>query len=179
MGQSPKLSAIHKPSTSHFTSYLSFRFSTEPRYIREFLDDPATRSIIGVDPSVPTNFSSCNHDVGSNFHAAQDTLHPTKDYVGALLERGVKILIYAGTYDWICNWVGNERWTLGLEWTGKDAFNEAKLTEWIVEGKVAGKTRSADGLTFATVSHAGHMVCQLVCLFNFVPLIKFVPGTLR
>ncbi|KAF9036904.1 serine carboxypeptidase [Hymenopellis radicata] len=130
----------------------------QTKYIRAFLDDPATRSLIGVDPVVPANFTSCNHDVGSYFHAAQDTLHPTKEYVGALLERGIKILIYVGNYDWICNWVGNERWTLALEWSGQAEFASKELSDWVVDGKAAGKTRSAQGLTFATIFGAGHLV---------------------
>jgi carboxypeptidase C (cathepsin A) len=45
-----------------------------------------------------------------------DEYHPTQFYVASLLDRGIKALIYVGTYDWICNWVGSERWTLALEW---------------------------------------------------------------
>jgi carboxypeptidase C (cathepsin A) len=63
-----------------------------------------------------------------------------------------------GTYDWQCNWVGNYRWTDALEWSGHDAFSSQPLRDWTVNGTVAGKTRSADGLTFATIYGAGHMV---------------------
>ncbi|KAN0101311.1 Alpha/Beta hydrolase fold [Tylopilus felleus] len=70
---------------------------------------PSTRALLGVDPSITSNFSSCNNDV-SNIH------------VSALLERGVRTLIYVGTYDWICDWIGNKRWTLKMPWTGQEAF---------------------------------------------------------
>jgi carboxypeptidase C (cathepsin A) len=80
------------------------------------------------------------------------------DYVGALLARRVRVLIYVGTYDWICNWIGNEAWTLALEWHGQRDFAALPLREWYVDGHVAGKTRHAHGLTFATVDGAGHMV---------------------
>ncbi len=118
------------------------------------------RSLLGVDPEVPQNFSSCNEDIINSFHASQDELHPTitKDHVAALLERDIKVLVYAGANDWICNWVGNERWTLGLEWSGQKEFVSDRLREWHVDGKVAGKTRAAKGLTFATVDGAGHFV---------------------
>lgn len=56
------------------------------------------------------------------------------------------------------NHVGNYRWTEALKWTGHKAFNEQSLREWTVDGKAAGKTRGANGLTFATVVDAGHMV---------------------
>lgn len=87
-----------------------------------------------------------------------DPLHPTDIHIAALLERGVRVLIYVGTYDWICNWVGNERWTLAMDWSGKEAFGSQALREWSVDGKTVGKTRSTKGLTFATVDGAGHMV---------------------
>jgi carboxypeptidase C (cathepsin A) len=92
------------------------------------------------------------------FDAAQDGLHSSTDYVSALLARRVRVLIYVGTYDWICNWIGNEAWTLALEWHGQQDFAALPLREWKVDGHVVGKTRSAHGLTFATVDAAGHMV---------------------
>ena len=32
-------------------------------------------------------------------------MFPTQHYIAALLERGVRVLIYAGANDWVCNWV--------------------------------------------------------------------------
>jgi cathepsin A (carboxypeptidase C) len=122
------------------------------------LDKPDVRSLLGVDPYITGNFSSCSDAVGTAFNRNQDGLHSSFEHVAALLERNVKVLIYVGTYDWICNWVGNERWTLALEWSGQADFVKQALRDWEVDGKVAGKTRSAHGLTFATVNAAGHMV---------------------
>ncbi|KIJ64661.1 hypothetical protein HYDPIDRAFT_90311 [Hydnomerulius pinastri MD-312] len=128
------------------------------KHIRNYLDRPSTRTLLGVDPSVSSNFSSCSDTVGLAFSNTQDMYHPTYTHIAGLLERGVRALIYVGTYDWICNWVGNERWTLQMPWTGQEAFISQSLREWDVDGHVAGKTRSAGGLTFATIDGAGHMV---------------------
>ena len=59
--------------------------------------------------------------------------------------------------------VGNERFTLALEWSGQADFASHELRDWYVGGASAGKTRStSDGLfTFATVHAAGHMVCVI------------------
>lgn len=54
--------------------------------------------------------------------------------------------------------MGNQKWTLGLDWTGSAAYNAQKDRDWSVDGEVVGITRSANGLTFATVYGAGHMV---------------------
>ena len=128
------------------------------RSIAKYLDQPEVRSLLGVDPAAAQNFSACSNDVGMAFNTALDALHPSYDYVAGLLERGVRVLIYVGAYDWICNWVGNERWTLALDWSGKAEFSSQELREWSVNGAVAGKTRSANGFTFATIDGAGHMV---------------------
>jgi carboxypeptidase C (cathepsin A) len=126
--------------------------------IRNYLSDPENRALLGVDKAVKGNFTSCNEDVHAGFTDAGDILHPTTDYVVALLERGVRVLIYVGAYDWICNHVGNERWTLAMDWSGKQEFTTGEKREWFVDGKRAGLTRSANGLTFATIDGAGHMV---------------------
>ncbi|KAJ7323615.1 serine carboxypeptidase [Mycena albidolilacea] len=131
-------------------------------YIRAYLSRPSVRKTLGVDDAVPTNFSSCAPAVGSAFRAQMDSYRLTQDYVGGLLERGVRVLIYVGTYDWICNWVGNERWTLALEWSGQAEYAAEPLRPWAVGGDFtkgrAGLARSAKGLTFATIDKAGHMV---------------------
>jgi len=128
------------------------------RAISQYLDKPDTRSLLGVDPAVSANFSSCNDDVADAFDVSLDYLFPTELYLSALLERGIRVLIYVGANDWMCNWVGNDRMTLALDWTGKERFSSQPLTPWEVDGKVAGLTRSAGPLTFVTIEGAGHMV---------------------
>lgn len=127
--------------------------------------------MLGVDSSITSNFSFCSNEVGRLFYSNLDEFRPTYHYVAALLERGVRALIYVGKHDWICNHVGNERWTLDLEWTKHQAFSTQPLREWIVDGKVAGMTRSAGGLTFATFDGAGHMACPSFYLL-MLPLMK-------
>ncbi|KAF8178575.1 Alpha/Beta hydrolase protein [Mycena galopus ATCC 62051] len=107
--------------------------------IASYLDRPEVRTLLRVDPSGD---------------------HSTQHYVAALLERGIRVLIYVGTYDWICNWVGNEHWTLAMEWSGQSEFLQQELKLWgMNEGKShIGLTQSTKGLTFGTVEGAGHMV---------------------
>ena len=70
--------------------------------------------------------------------------------------------MYAGDYDFISNWIGIDRWTRALEWTGGEAFASAELRAWKVDGADAGKVRSYGDFTFATVHRAGHMVSRAV-----------------
>ncbi|KAL0952540.1 hypothetical protein HGRIS_006799 [Hohenbuehelia grisea] len=127
-------------------------------HLSRYLSKLDVQKHIGVDPPARGNFSAANMDVSAAFALTLDILYPTVDHIGALLEHGVRVLVYVGSYDWICNWVGNEQWTLAMEWSGQAAFVNQTLRDWTVDGKFAGRTRSAKGFTFATVHAAGHMV---------------------
>ena len=50
--------------------------------------------------------------------------------------------------------------SLELEWTGQEEFSQKPFESWLVNDKVVGGTRSAQGLTFATINGAGHMVSR-------------------
>lgn len=85
----------------------------------------------------------------------------TQDYVANLLDRGVRVLIYAGTYDWQCNWVANKLWVDKLEWSGRAEYAAQEWRDWSVDGKKAGEVKVASLLTFATIREAGHMISHL------------------
>ncbi|KAI0786433.1 Alpha/Beta hydrolase protein [Abortiporus biennis] len=129
----------------------------ETAVITDYLNQPATRKLLGVE--TPNNFSSCSNEVGRNFNLHMDKWAvPTQYYVSGLLDRGIRVLIYAGTYDWQCNWVANKLWVDKLEWTGKEGYTGEEWRDWVVDGKKAGETKSSGPLTFATIREAGHMV---------------------
>ncbi|KAI0366349.1 peptidase S10 serine carboxypeptidase [Pilatotrama ljubarskyi] len=125
--------------------------------IKDYLNAPSTRSLLGAES--PLNFTACSPDVGRAFVAHMDKWAvPAAYHVAGLLERGVRVLIYAGTYDWQCNWVSNRLWVDKLQWTGSARYARAEVRDWTVDGEKAGETKSAGPLTFATVRGAGHMV---------------------
>lgn len=35
-----------------------------------------------------------------------------------ILDKNLKVLIYNGDKDYICNWEGSQRWVNALEWSG-------------------------------------------------------------
>lgn len=124
-----------------------------------YLNRKHIRQEIGADEAAG-NYSMISWTVNSAFWAHGDALHQNQHYVAELLERGVRVLVYVGTYDFVCNWVGNERWTLDMAWSGQQAFAKKPLVDWTLDGHVAGKTRSHGAFTFATIDGAGHLVSE-------------------
>ncbi|TFK43077.1 Alpha/Beta hydrolase protein [Crucibulum laeve] len=125
--------------------------------IKAYLDLPETRELLGVE--TPGNFSPCSSDVGRSFNIHMDKwVAPTQYYVAGLLDRGIRVLIYAGTYDWQCNWLANKLWVDKLEWSGKALYDDEEWTDWTVDGGKAGEVKQTPLLTFATIRGAGHMV---------------------
>ena len=79
--------------------------------------------------------------------------------VAETLDAGVRVLIYAGEYDFMCNWLGNQAWTDALAWSGAEQFAAAANQTWsLASGEEAGSFKSAAGLTFLKVKDAGHLV---------------------
>ncbi|KAL1407126.1 hypothetical protein Q8F55_006540 [Vanrija albida] len=129
----------------------------ETKKIKYYLDLPDVRARLGVDKAKGP-FESCDSGVGYAFSAAQDNVGQTWLYVSELLERGIRILNYAGTHDFICNHLAQEPWMAALEWYGKEGYNAAKFEDWKVDGVLAGSYKTYDNLTLLKVYGAGHMV---------------------
>ena len=161
-----KIPCVTRLQSTYISPYLQSLLNCV-RVIAAYLDQPAIRTQLGVDPSISNrNFSACSNDINAAFFNTMDEFHATQYYVASLLDRGVKALVYVGKYDWICNWVGNERWTLALEWSGKNGFVNQELRSWNIDGKKVGSVRNSGPFTFVTVDGAGHMVCSFCSLWK-------------
>ncbi|RPD60753.1 alpha/beta-hydrolase [Lentinus tigrinus ALCF2SS1-6] len=93
----------------------------EAKWIIDYLNTPNTQAILGIDP-LHSNYSMQSEEIFARLYTQDFWSYRGEDYLAALLERGIRTLIYVGDTDWIANWVGNERMTLKLEWTQQEAF---------------------------------------------------------
>jgi len=75
-----------------------------------------------------------------------------------LLANGIKVLVYSGDKDFVCNWRGGEAWTNSLPWAKTEEFKNLDYSTWNIQGKAAGEYKNIENLTFLRVYDAGHMV---------------------
>ncbi|KAI8636895.1 Alpha/Beta hydrolase protein [Parasitella parasitica] len=117
------------------------------------------RSALGVDEKAG-KYAGCSDSVGYRFYQTGDGSKDYSGHVAETLEAGVRVLLYVGDMDWICNWVGNLAWSLDMEWSGKQGYNNAPKEKWYSDftGTQAGDVREFSNLTFLRIFNAGHMV---------------------
>ncbi|KAK4441208.1 Serine carboxypeptidase-like 49 [Sesamum alatum] len=128
---------------------LCYDFSDVERY----LNQEHVRTALGVGD---IQFLSCSSSVYTAM--IRDLMKNFAGGIPALLQAGVKLLVYAGEYDLICNWLGNSRWVAAMKWYGQKGFQKAPSTSFVVDGVMAGLKKSYGPLTFLKVYNAGHMV---------------------
>lgn len=128
-------------------------------HVREYLNSPETLAAIGVDSARSKAWRECDAAVSSGF--AMDQMISFADDVKLTLEAGVRVLVYAGDADLMCNWVGNQAWVMNLDWSGKKAFNDAPNRHLTISNdaqNAAGDVRASENLAFVRVFNAGHVV---------------------
>lgn len=134
-------------------------------WIETYMNDPEVKAALGVNPQ--RKFESCNMAVNQAFMLQGDSMRNTPLLLTDMINDGVRLLVYAGNADMMCNYMGNERWVEQLDTIFLDEFSTATTEQWVTmrSGKVAGTVRSAGGggsgagnVTFVTVHESGHMV---------------------
>ncbi|KAI9080201.1 hypothetical protein K1719_037879 [Acacia pycnantha] len=118
-----------------------------------FLNKKEVRSALGVGD---LDFVSCSSAVYDAM--LKDWMRNLEVGIPSLLEDGIKVLVYAGEDDLICNWLGNSRWVHAMEWSGKKQFGASPAIPFTVDATEAGVLKGHGPLTFLKVHEAGHMV---------------------
>ncbi|KAH9996036.1 Alpha/Beta hydrolase protein [Russula vinacea] len=134
-------------------------------WIEKWMNDPKNKAALGANPS--RTFESCSMEINQAFMYQGDGMHNSALLLPELIDDGVRLLVYAGNADMMCNYIGNEAWVENLEHKFHKEFKRAPSIQWVTarEGRVAGEVRSAGGrgfgagnVTFVNVYEAGHMV---------------------
>ncbi|KDR81948.1 hypothetical protein GALMADRAFT_58763 [Galerina marginata CBS 339.88] len=138
---------------------------SQMQWIDTWMNEPSNKAALGVNPS--RTFESCNMEVNQAFTLNGDGAHNSAKLLPELINSGVRLLVYAGNADMMCNYMGNERWVGQLDTKFLQEFTQTKPVPWVTteSGRTAGEVRSAGGggfgagnVTFVNVHEAGHMV---------------------
>ncbi|TIB75548.1 peptidase S10, serine carboxypeptidase [Wallemia mellicola] len=143
-------------------------------WIETYLNQPEVKKELGVPKFV--EFESCNFDVNRSFMGQGDSMHNSADpTIPNLLDSGVRVLVYAGKADFMCNYIGNKKWVEQLPHELGQEIAASNDETWIVDGNKAGAFKIAQNdkavLQFVEIEGAGHMVPldrghEALALFN-------------
>lgn len=81
-----------------------------------------------------------------------------KSLVKDLLNNNLPILLYSGSDDLICNYIGTELWMSTINWYGQSNFDNTTFLPWYINDSVVGSYKNSSGLTYYLIYDAGHMV---------------------
>ncbi|KAK1321362.1 Serine carboxypeptidase-like [Acorus calamus] len=112
----------------------------------KFLNQQSVRTALGVGDR---KFVSCSPLVYEAM--ITDWMKNLEVGIPALVDDGIKVLIYAGEYDLICNWLGNYRWVNSMKWSGQKMFVAAPMDPFTVDGEEAGLLKTYGPLNFLKV----------------------------
>ncbi|PWY99086.1 hypothetical protein BCV70DRAFT_123712 [Testicularia cyperi] len=132
----------------------------EMEYIETLLNQKSIKKQLGIPDSV--HFQSCNMNINQAFLLQGDSMHDSSALLPELVEDGIRLLIYAGEADFMCNYMGNLEWMQNLETSYLADFNNGTAQAWNVDGKPAGLVRKgghgAGNVAFIQIYEAGHMM---------------------
>ncbi|RVW97700.1 Serine carboxypeptidase-like [Vitis vinifera] len=121
--------------------------------MEKFLNQKPVRAALGVGD---IEFVPCSPAVYQAL--LMDWMRNLEVGIPDLLDDGIKLFVYAGEYDLICNWLGNSRWVHAMEWGGQLEFQAAPEVPFVIGDSKAGLMKIHGPLTFLKVHDAGHMV---------------------
>lgn len=95
--------------------------------------------------------------VQTNFEKG-DLIKSMSPSLAFLMER-IKVMLYTGNLDFICNYLSQEQYVDQLNWSQLSYYKQAQFTDWkLQDGKVAGKVKKYMSFVFLIVFDAGHYV---------------------
>jgi len=130
-----------------------FQLCYKFRPLFQFVNRRSTLKYLGVEGQT---WSLCNNEVFFG-HMASDWYSESDHKVADLLNNNIRVLVYAGDQDLVCNWMSQEKWTREMTWKHTSDFAAVPLTAWHFLEKDIGMGRSYGGLTFLRLYNAGHV----------------------
>ena len=114
----------------------------------------------------------CSGRVGS---VLQNRNSPSAVTLMPKLAEKLKVLLFAGDQDVICNYVGQERLIEKLEWRGATGMQGAETRRWVVNGTDVGTWQESRGLNYVKVRWGRPSLRRFLALngFSGLPSISY------
>uniref|UniRef100_A0A7S3ZDE4 Carboxypeptidase n=2 Tax=Lotharella globosa TaxID=91324 RepID=A0A7S3ZDE4_9EUKA len=155
------------------SDYFNFLHDVAPAdqdYFAPFVQRPEVRRAIHAGAETPfgTNATDCEMHLVADFHVSM------APRVEALLDAGIKVMIFVGQLDIIIGAQLVEAYIPKLQWKGQSDYQSASRSLWKVGSRTAGYVRRARNLVQVTVRNAGHILpydqpeAAKVMITNFV-----------
>ncbi|KAJ7234773.1 Alpha/Beta hydrolase protein [Mycena haematopus] len=126
-----------------------------PEYYVNYLALSSVTKAIGATSS---KYSECPDAPYELFGKTGDDARTLLPQLGNVVDTGIRVLIWAGDADIICNWLGNQAAVLAMEWSGAAELKATPLTNITLNGKPIAAVANVNNFTFARVYAAGHEV---------------------
>ncbi|KAK3670983.1 hypothetical protein LTR78_009099 [Recurvomyces mirabilis] len=129
---------------------------TPPTYFIDYLNTAAVQNALGVNLNYTADSSS---QVGRGFSSTGDFVYRSLiQDLENLLNAGVRVALYYGDADYICNWLGGEALSLQINYTHATEFRAADYAPYIVDGQEYGEVRQYGNFSFLRMYESGHEV---------------------
>ncbi|KAJ7189887.1 serine carboxypeptidase [Mycena pura] len=133
-------------------------------YVPSGADDPYPPDISSYLDSVQTKIGAevtweeTNDDVYDNFSNNGDWIRSSLPLLETVINSGVRVMIYDGDADYICNFMGVEAMIGTLNTTFSAHFNQQEFAPYLVNGQLAGQFKTAGTFSYVRVYGSGHEV---------------------
>ena len=128
---------------------------TPPGFFVPYLNQAYVQNAIGVN----LNYSDSNDAIYWAFQQTGDFVY--NNFISDLemiLDNGVRVSLYYGDADYICNWFGGQAISLAVNYTHKAEFAAAGYQALTVDGVEYGEVRQYGNFSFTRIYEAGHEV---------------------
>ncbi|KAI6128863.1 alpha beta-hydrolase [Pisolithus croceorrhizus] len=125
-----------------------------PEYYLNYLSIESVKEQIGAE----TTYEECPNKPYFKIIKTGDFARTFLPDLSQLANSGLKILIWAGDTDIICNWVGVYAAVRAMDWYGNEELNNTSLTSITLNEIPIASVANVDNFTFARVFGAGHEI---------------------
>lgn len=128
---------------------------TPPTYFVDYLNQASVQNALGVN----LNYTDYGALVGLGFGDSGDFAYSEiLTDLENLLESGVRVALFYGDADYICNWFGGEAVSLAANYSHAEQFRHSNYTPFTVGGTEYGEVRQAGNFSFLRIYESGHEV---------------------